>query len=196
VQKLIFIAWLWGPAAALAQVPSAADYQSWLAIHGAEVAEFDAFLVQQSAAQILPTEQVLRTATSWRTCTPKTPFEVPPKAYWPRAVATLRVIRDEVVPRIGQVEAVSGYRNDILNPCVSKAKQSAHRGFWGFDLIPLTSIKKTQVERRLCDLHRTKGEQLQLGLGFYTGERFHVDTKGFRRWGANGKSATSPCTKY
>jgi hypothetical protein len=32
-----------------------------------------------------------------------------------------------------------------------------------------------------------------IGLGFYAGNRFHVDSKGFRRWGADGKGATSPC---
>ena len=31
------------------------------------------------------------------------------------------------------------------------------------------------------------------GLGFYTGRRFHVDSSSFRKWGANGKGATSPC---
>ena len=31
------------------------------------------------------------------------------------------------------------------------------------------------------------------GAGFYTGHRFHVDSSGFRKWGANGKGATSPC---
>ena len=30
-------------------------------------------------------------------------------------------------------------------------------------------------------------------LGFYQGMRFHIDTNGFRRWGSDYHTATSPC---
>ena len=195
MQRLSAAALLCLPAAAQAQPPSHAEYQQWRTVNETQVTEFEGFLVQQSVAQILPTEQLLRTATGWRQCVPLTPFEIPPKGTWPRAAQTLRMIRDEIVPRIGAVEAVSGYRNEQLNGCVSKAKQSAHRGFWGFDLIPLTAIKKSAVEKSLCQFHRTAGKPLAMGLGFYSGRRFHVDRKGYRRWGVDGTSKTSPCPK-
>jgi hypothetical protein len=47
--------------------------------------------------------------------------------------------------------------------------------------------------RSLCAIHHWRGAGYDIGLGFYSGLRFHVDSKGFRKWGANGKSATSPC---
>ena len=37
------------------------------------------------------------------------------------------------------------------------------------------------------------GRAYRTGLGFYTGMPFHVDSNGFRRWGADGRGATSPC---
>jgi hypothetical protein len=48
--------------------------------------------------------------------------------------------------------------------------------------------------RSLCAIHRFRGADYETGLGFYSGMRFHVDSKGFRKWGSNGKSATSPCS--
>ena len=50
--------------------------------------------------------------------------------------------------------------------------------------------------RSVCEAHARDGQTYDVGLGFYTGRRFHVDSSGFRKWGANGKGATSPCVNY
>ena len=47
--------------------------------------------------------------------------------------------------------------------------------------------------RNVCGAHRRRGQAYQAGLGFYSGLRFHVDSSGYRRWGPDGSSATSPC---
>ena len=47
--------------------------------------------------------------------------------------------------------------------------------------------------RQICAAHARDGRAYNTGLGFYNGERFHVDSNGFRRWGADGRGATSPC---
>ena len=41
-------------------------------------------------------------------------FEVAPREKWEHITTTLRFVRDEVVPVLGDVEAVSGYRTARL----------------------------------------------------------------------------------
>jgi len=174
--------------------PSGSDWRAWLSIPGqrARVASFEGFLRRFGVLGVLPTQQLLRTASAWRSC--GAPFEVPPIESWARIVPTLRFIRDEVKPRIGGVEAVSGFRNPRLNRCSGGASRSAHVGYWGFDLVPTTSISQAQLFSRLCTLHRSAiGRSARFGLGFYGGTRFHVDTKSYRLWGSNNRSGTSPC---
>jgi uncharacterized protein YcbK (DUF882 family) len=109
-------------------------------------------------------------------------------------VPSLRFIRDQVRPRIGGVEAVSGYRNPRLNRCAGGASRSAHVGYWGLDLVPTSGIPQAQLFARLCALHRTRtARDAKFGLGFYGGMRFHVDTKQHRLWGSNNRAGTSPC---
>lgn len=173
--------------------PGAAEYRAWLAVpgHRAQVRAFESFLGRFGVRDVIPTRQLLRTASAWRAC--GLPFQVPPASTWGRIVPTLRFVRDEVRPRIGAVEIVSGYRNPGLNRCASGAPKSAHVGFWGFDLVPATSISQRDLFARLCALHREKGRFANFGLGFYGGLRFHVDTKSYRLWGSNNRSGTSPC---
>jgi hypothetical protein len=174
--------------------PGTADYRAWLAhpVRRAQVASFESFLRRFGVLGVIPTRELLRTASAWRAC--GSPFEVPPPGNWGRIVPSLRFIRDEVRPRIGPVEAVSGYRNPGLNRCAAGAPRSAHVGFWGLDLIPKSSISQQQLFSRLCALHRSPiGRSAGFGLGFYGGLRFHVDTKSHRLWGSNNRSGTSPC---
>ena len=94
---------------------------------------------------------------------------------------------------IGKVEAVSGFRNEGLNQCSGGARESAHRHFYALDLVPAGDVGREGMIRSICKIHDFRGEQYDIGLGFYTGLRFHVDSKGFRRWGSDGKGASSPC---
>jgi uncharacterized protein YcbK (DUF882 family) len=107
---------------------------------------------------------------------------------------TLRFIRDHVVPAVGPVEAVSGYRNPALNACAHGAPGSAHQGYFALDLVPLRALDRHQLFARLCPMHARYGEAARVGLGFYAFTRFHIDTNGFRRWGAAGPAHNeSPC---
>ena len=113
-------------------------YRSWyLAAPAREPGEsFNAYLATYQVAGILPTWQLLRTATAWEKCGGQ-PFEIPPTAEWPHIVQTLRYIHDYVIPAIGPVEAVSAYRNPLLNQCAGGAPESAHKHFSAIDLVPL-----------------------------------------------------------
>jgi hypothetical protein len=172
-----------------------ADYHAWLAREPgarAQLLAFKQFLKMQEVDEVVPTWQLVRTASMWRECNgPR--FEVAPFTEWNNVAQTLRFVKNHVEPVIGEVEVMSGYRNAELNACSGGAKESAHRRFYALDLVPIEPIARDGMIRSLCAIHRFRGGEYETGLGFYSGLRFHVDSKGFRKWGANGKSATSPC---
>jgi len=145
------------------------------------VKSFNDYLAGAEVGGILPTWQLLRTATSWQECGGQ-PFEVPPSSEWPHIVQTLRYVRDYVIPAVGPVEAVSVYRNPILNECAGGAPESAHKLDSAIDMVPLRPIDRVTLMRRLCGIHSAHGAPYNAGLGFYAFLRFHVDSTKFRRW--------------
>ena len=183
------------PAADTAKGQSHADYLAWLAkspTARAQVIGFKAYLSMKDVDDVLPTWQLVRTASMWRECNgPR--FEVAPFTEWDHIRETLRFVKNHVEPVIGEVQAVSGYRNAELNQCSGGAKASAHRHFFALDLMPLRDLARNGMIRSLCAIHDWRGRGYDIGLGFYSGLRFHVDSKSYRRWGSDGKSATSPC---
>lgn len=196
---LLVFAVLLGSAPAFAQEQAEgqgkADYHAWLARDPAARAQllaFKQFLEMEKVDEVLPTWQLVRTASMWRDCNgPR--FEVAPFTEWQHISTTLGFIKAHVEPVIGDVEAMSGYRNAELNQCSGGARESAHRHFFALDLVPLKPIARDGMIRSLCRIHEWRGSGYDIGLGFYSGLRFHVDSKGFRKWGSNGRAATSPC---
>ena len=179
----------------IAEGQGRADYLAWLAREPAaraQVLSFKTFLNMSDVENVVPTWQLVRTASMWRDCDgPR--FEVAPVAEWQHIAETLGYVKNHVQPVVGPVEAVSGYRNEGLNQCSGGARASAHRHFYALDLVPVKPVSRPAMLRSLCAIHDFRGEEYDVGLGFYTGNRFHVDSKGFRRWGSDGKGATSPC---
>jgi hypothetical protein len=183
------------PAAELPEGQTKADYLAWLAREPgarAQVLSFKSFLAMKGVEDVVPTWQLVRTASMWRECAgPR--FEVAPAAEWQHLAGTLSFVKLHVEPVIGAVEAVSGYRDEGLNHCSGGARESAHRHFYALDLVPVSGVSREGLIRSICRIHDFRGQDYDIGLGFYTGNRFHVDSKGFRRWGPDGKGATSPC---
>jgi hypothetical protein len=180
----------------LAPGQSKADYYAWLARapeNRARVLAFRDHLAAQGLENVVPVWQLIRTSSSWRQCAAAR-FEVAPRENWDHITGTLRFVRDEVVPALGEVEALSAYRNEALNRCSAGAPQSAHRLFFALDLTPLApQVTRAGMIRSICAAHASDGRAYNTGLGFYSGMRFHVDSNGYRRWGADGRGATSPC---
>ena len=176
---------VWNPAADyITAGQDEPGYRAWYgttALHPIQVKAFNAYLTQWGVSGIVPTWQLLRTATSWQECGAQ-PFEVPPVAEWPHIVQTLRYIHDYVIPAVGPVEPVSGYRNPTLNVCAGGAPESAHKHYSAIDLVPLRPTTREQLMRTLCTAHALRGPDYGVGLGFYAFLRFHVDTTKFRRW--------------
>lgn len=172
-----------------------ADYYAWLARsadHREAYRDFRAYLEARDVRGVVPTWQLLRTASDWQACASNR-FEVAPTYQWGNIVDTLAFIRREVWPTIGPVEALSGYRNPVLNACAGGRPQSAHRLFHAMDLTPINDVTRAEMIAGICRAHRVRGARYDIGLGFYTGLRFHLDSNGFRKWGPDGRGATSPC---
>ena len=180
----------------LAPGQTAEDFEAWLRrapANRAEVTAFRDYLAAEGVASIVPMWQLTRTSSSWRQCGAD-PFEVPPADKWERILKTLKFVRDEVVPAVGEVEALSAYRNEELNACSDGAPKSAHREFFALDLTPVNAaVDRSAMIRDICRAHARDGRSYNTGLGFYSGRRFHVDSNGSRKWGADGRGATSPC---
>ena len=175
----------WDPGAAyITAGQDEPGYRSWylaLPARAAQVKSFNDYLVSAQVGGVVPTWQLLRTATSWQACGAQ-PFEVPPTEDWPHIIDTLRYIRDYVVPVLGPVEPVSAYRNPSLNVCAGGAPESAHKLYSAIDMVPLRPITREAMMRSLCGDHSLHGEAYHAGLGFYAFMRFHVDSTKFRRW--------------
>ena len=148
------------------------------------VASFHRYLNDAGVAYVVPTWQLLRTASDWQRCGADQ-FEVPPPAEWANVVQTLRYVRDYVVPAVGPVEPVSVYRNPALNECAGGAPESVHKHVSAVDMVPLRPITRPELLARLCAAHATSGPRYAVGLGFYARLRFHVDSWKFRTWGRN-----------
>lgn len=176
---------VWDPAAAyISTGQDEPGYHSWYLAapaRAADVKSFYDYLVSAQVAGVVPTWQLLRTATSWQECGGQ-PFEVPPTTEWPHIIQTLRYIRDYVTPAVGPVEPVSVYRNPVLNQCAGGAPESAHKQDSAIDMVPLKPITREQLIKTLCDVHTKHGAAYGAGLGFYAFLRFHVDSMKFRRW--------------
>jgi hypothetical protein len=159
-------------------------YRSWYLAapwRAAQVKSFNDYLNSYQVGGVLPTWQLLRTATSWRDCGGQ-PFEIPPAEEWPHIVQTLRYVHDYVIPELGPVEPVSGYRNPTLNQCAGGAPESAHKHYSAIDMVPLRPITREAMMRTLCAGHSQHGAAYNAGLGFYAFMRFHVDSTKYRRW--------------
>ena len=197
---IVLAALFWAGAAGAQELPnegqSATAFQLYLQgkpAFRAEVAAFDAWLRAKRVHGVLPTWQILRTASMWSECNGP-PFEVPPRKLWPNVAATLRFVRDEVMPALGPLEAVSAYRNPALNICARGSATSAHRDYSALDLVPHKPLTRRMIFNQICRVHLYEGPRAGIGLGFYGFTRFHVDSRSFRRWGSAGPAANeSPC---
>ena len=180
----------------LAPGQTADDFRAWLgrsATNRAQLAAFEDRLEAEGVDHVVPVWQLIRTSSSWRQCGAE-PFEVAPADKWEHIVTTLKFVRDKVEPAIGKVEALSAYRNERLNACSAGAPKSAHRQFFALDLTPVAQdVSRERMIRTICSAHARDGSLYRAGLGFSTGKRFHVDSNGYRKWGADGSGATSPC---
>lgn len=147
-------------------------------------AKFDAmlrFLKINGVDEVIPPYELLRQGTDWQQIG-EPPFALPPESYWETMVDTLRVLQEEIIPRIGPVTVLSAWRTPGYNAKAGGARTSKHMHFCGLDMVPDNDYTRRQLIPILRDIHQKVGKKWNLGLGIYSGVRFHVDTCGYRRW--------------
>lgn len=174
----------------------ASHFDTWLLgapARAESFARFEAALISAGVSDVVSNEQLWMVDQLKPECATE-PYAAPPEALWPNLIATLRFVRDHVKPAIGEVEVVSGYRDPAFNECIGGASESAHRSYHALDLVPADdAIDRVQLIERLCAVHTNEGQRASAGLGIYSGRRFHIDTRGYRGWGADHHGASFTC---
>jgi hypothetical protein len=156
------------------------------------VTEFENYLVKAGLDGVVPTSQLMRTASDWERCGGPQ-LELPPREHWDEVRKVLALVRE--LKRRGilrEFEAVSNYRNPRLNACAGGAPRSAHVRSFAMDIVAAAG----QVdEARLCEFWREQGRAFEMGLSKYPSGRIHLDTSGYRTWGANHRAGSSFCMR-
>jgi hypothetical protein len=163
-------------------------FKVWREKHAADVEAFEEFLVREHVAEVVPTYQLLRSASMWKECHAE-PFQLPPAQEWTRVRELLVLLRElrqrQVLPVF---EVVSAYRDPRLNRCAGGAPASSHIHF-AVDIAPL----QPAVGARLCQFWREEGRSWDMGVSRYPSGRIHIDRNGYRTWGASHKRGSSYC---
>lgn len=174
-----------------AAADDAQDFDAWIQAH--PVGELESFLAQDQLNGVVPTRDLLRTATDWQRCGgPR--FELPPRDHWPALKQVLRLVA-ELKKRgiLRDVEGASAYRNARLNACAHGAPRSAHTLSYALDI----TADPDQVDvPRLCRFWRDEGQRWKMGLSRYPSGRIHLDASGWRTWGADHTRRTSFCLEH
>lgn len=163
-------------------------FTRWRSTRSAEVEAFESFLAYEKLAAVVPTYQLLRSASMWKECQAE-PFQLPPPRLWPQ-VRDLLVLLQELRARgvLPAFEVVSAYRGPELNRCAGGAPRSSHLRF-AVDIAPLSQ----EDAERLCRFWREQGQAWQMGVSRYPSGRIHIDRNGYRTWGASHRRGSSYC---
>ncbi len=182
-----------GPSAPI-ETRDPALFQAWRdasAERQARVQGFESFLREHGLVDLVPLDQLLRSASDWARCQAE-PYAVPPETQWPQVESTLRLLallKTSGVLR--EIELHSAYRDAELNACAGGAARSVHLVGFAIDFHPLND---PEAGERLCRFWREQGEAWKMGLSRYPSGRVHIDTWRFRTWGADHSGQTAFCT--
>ena len=177
-----------------------ADFKDWLASHSYQQSEVLAYqnYLQSQLGSIPPMDQLITSARDARRCGFE-PYEVPPASLWQNIVPTLQMLqqlqKQGYLPYSTVIRSV--YRNPVLNDCAGGAGESKHMTNGAIDIwIPENEANKWAIESTfdgLCQFWQSNGQAYSFGLGLYPTGSVHLDTHGFRKWGASHSSSSSPC---
>ncbi|WP_226664369.1 D-Ala-D-Ala carboxypeptidase family metallohydrolase [Microbulbifer aggregans] len=162
---------------------SAAAFDKFLN-EGDNRAHFDRlahFLSINEVGDVIPPFQLMRQGSDWKKID-EPPFAIPPEENWETMVDTLKTLKEFVIPEVGPVVILSGWRTSSYNAKAGGARTSKHMHFCGLDMVPEDEYTRKQLLPKLRRIHKNHGRKWNMGLGIYSGIRFHVDTCGYRRW--------------
>lgn len=143
--------------------------------------QFRVYLKNHGVINVVPPDQLLRQGTDWHDVK-LPPFVIPPRKHWQNIINTLKVIKADIIPLIGPVEVLSAFRTHRYNNTAGGSKGSKHLIFSAVDLIPKKQISRFELHKKLKRYWRKSGRPHTVGLGLYSGLRFHIDTARYRTW--------------
>jgi len=126
-------------------------------------------------------------------------FSIPPKHYWKNVVSSLQLLEKLNENEYFKTYTITAiYRDPQLNKCVGGAGKSKHLYNFAVDFHVLNPKESNEQDRKLlvqkmCQFWKKEGKNFKMGLGVYGNNRYHIDTQGYRTWGKDFKSISSPC---
>lgn len=97
-------------------------------------------------------------------------------------IRTVKFIQNHIEPVGGPLVPVSGDRDQYYNQTAGGAPRSQHLSFCALDLVPIKDLSREELHRKLWQIYKTVGRENNMGMGLYSGLRFHIDTCGYRNW--------------
>jgi len=165
------------------KVPTRTSFRAWIMLNHADKrvqAIADDFKAN-GITVTMPLYLILLQGTDWAMNNTSL-FTLPDKKNTPNMIKTIKFIQTYIEPEIGIVIPVSGERSDIYNSTAGGASKSKHLSFCALDMVPKEDITREALHKKLKAIHKEHGKKNNVGLGLYSGVRFHIDTCGFRNW--------------
>jgi hypothetical protein len=190
-QRLFGLLLILSAAACRPQAPDAAErYEAWRQGANAQgVTAYGQVLADAGVGDVVPMSSLLRSSRRWRACD-MPEFQLPPSDRAAAIVPTLRLVaRLQAMGIVDGENVRSGYRSAEANHCAGGSSRSRHvlNNALDFDLADGRRVDA------LCEFWRAQGQSLDMGLGFYTPTKIHLDTAGYRTWGKDYRRGTSLC---
>ena len=164
-------------------IPTKAAFRKWMLAKKVtrKVLEIHQHFLAGSIKGRLPLYLVLLQGTDWKSHQQPL-FALPDRSHWNNMRRTLQLLESEIIPIVGDLIPVSGERSKEYNLAAGGAEKSKHLIFCALDLVPVTPLEPKHLHNMLLKIYREKGQLYNMGLGLYSGSRFHIDTCGYRHW--------------
>ncbi|OMH25525.1 D-Ala-D-Ala carboxypeptidase family metallohydrolase [Motiliproteus sp. MSK22-1] len=164
-------------------IPTKEAFRNWMLAKKvtAKVVEIHRYFLAGSVQGRLPLYLVLLQGTDWQSHQYPL-FTLPDRKHWSNMRRTLQLLETEIIPVVGDLIPVSGERSQEYNRLAGGAEKSKHLIFCALDLVPSSPIEPEHLHQMLLKIYREKGQLYNMGLGLYSGTRFHIDTCGYRHW--------------
>ncbi|TKF90720.1 hypothetical protein FCV82_01500 [Vibrio breoganii] len=169
------------------KVPTRAAFRGWMLMNRAEgrVGEIAQQLrdagITEEPLKTMPLHLILLQGTNWA-MNGTSVFTIPDQKLVPNMVRTVKFIQDHVEPVLGPLVPVSGDRTQYYNQTSGGATKSQHLNFCALDLVPINDITREELHKKLWSIYKSVGKENKMGMGLYSGVRFHIDTCGYRNW--------------